>query len=341
MVFNIFASLNQRKEQIVLKMKSILTTLLLFLSWLSFAQDEIVVIKVSLNDESGKPLAGVILNSYIEDSLFSSHITKANGVVDSLKLPLGTNYRIIIGKQGYVSKIASLDTRFYSVSNLQTTTPIHMRMDITLFEECYAGNYEFMKTEPLINFKLDSTMFLQYDRKHLIMMKKKVEDAKYANLSAEDKEAFSAVYDEGIEQMELENFDASLDLLLKAKEIVDCPFVVDKIQACEIALNLQEEYQLYLADGDRLFAENKFDAATSAYQKACIILPNEQYPKEQLAEIEYQIVLQKANEYFNNKDYEKALELYNRALILKPSATTFNDNRATCQKEITLKQVEK
>jgi tetratricopeptide (TPR) repeat protein len=313
-------------------MKTIATTILLLLSCISYTQDEIVAFTVNIRNESDRPMKDVILNSYKGDTLFRSDTTRSNGKVYNIILPIGSTYRMVIGKEGYVSKMAAIDANFKSDLDVWTETP--MKFEVTLFEECDAGDYEFMKTEPLITYQFDSTGFLTFDKAHLRKMIRKVEFAKYANLSEEDHETFSTAYFGGMEQMEFQDYDKGLEMLLKAKEIVDCQYVLDKIKECEDLKKTQDAYESAIYIADSLFNEGRYTPANTHYSIASKIKREERYPTEQMLECGYRKILAKANQYFDEKQYEKALNLYDRALSLKPSDTSFAEKHAKCQKKV-------
>ncbi|NOQ74069.1 MAG: hypothetical protein GQ574_18830 [Crocinitomix sp.] len=189
-----------------------------------------------------------------------------------------------------------------------------------------------MKTEPLIKFKFHSSGNLTWDKDYQKMMMKKVEHAKYANLSPEDHETFSSNYFGGMEQMEFQKFNVGLAMLLKAKEIVDCPFVLDKIEECET--KLQTAYDSFITMGDSLYNAEKHKEANAAYRQASDLKPKEKYPFNQMVEIQYRKIILKADECFADKDYEKALKYYDRAIKLKPYDDSFEKNHKKCRRKV-------
>jgi len=136
-----------------------------------------------------------------------------------------------------------------------------------------------------------------------------------------------------------------------------------QLAAQEEALRLAKEkadrlqYENAIAAGDKSFAEKQYKIARTHYTTALIALPNEKYPKDQIAkidellsqqELDKALALQKAQQdsiqnakdkLFDlamnsarteeqNKRYEQAIQKYNEAVQIKP------DKRAEIQKYI-------
>lgn len=307
---------------------------LFFISITVTAQDPVIQLKARiLNDDSGKPFQGAVIETYKNDTLFRSDTTLSNGRIFIDKLPLEVEYKFVIKKQGYVSKIASLDARLTHNDPLPMIE-YPMRFNVSLFETCSASDFAFMQTEPIIKFHIHTSGNIQFDKEHLKMMKKKMLQAKNAKLSAEDRAAFSSYYNNGTELMKTKKYSEGLDQLLEAKKIVDCAYVLDKIKKCERALKIENSYNVAIEKGDVFFHEGKFSEASEQYKHANIIKPDEEYPLNQLTEIQHKEILKKAHLYFEHKNYAQALELYEQALKLKPSDTSFEKKRTKCIRKI-------
>lgn len=96
-----------------------------------------------------------------------------------------------------------------------------------------------------------------------------------------------------------------------------------------------EKYNGFIAVADKSFANKEYSSAKSNYQQALSIKPNEQYPKDKIAEIDNIIAqekTQKANEgyakfialadaAFNKQDYTGAKNNYSQASTYKPEET--------------------
>ncbi len=103
-------------------------------------------------------------------------------------------------------------------------------------------------------------------------------------------------------------------------------------QESEIAKNIDDQYSLYIANGDRLLAEKSYDASRSEYENALKIKPAEIYPQEKLSEIkaeldkllknknqvdQYNALIIKADKFFTSKQYQPSRDAYEQALKIK------------------------
>lgn len=87
----------------------------------------------------------------------------------------------------------------------------------------------------------------------------------------------------------------------------------------------EEKYTEFISNGDAAMSSKEYENAKTAYNKALELKPNEQYPKDKLAEIEsvqselaankqkYDELIAKADEAFNGGQLEAALPVYKEA----------------------------
>ncbi len=87
----------------------------------------------------------------------------------------------------------------------------------------------------------------------------------------------------------------------------------------------QKEYQKIIAKADEYYNKNDLKNAKEYYKKAFIVMPGQEYPKEQIGIIdiklvndEYQNLIKLAEYAFNQKDYSHSKNYYTQALFLKP-----------------------
>ena len=105
------------------------------------------------------------------------------------------------------------------------------------------------------------------------------------------------------------------------------------------------KYNKFMADADKAFTTQSYDIAKQNYQSALTLYPNEQRPKDRIAEIEkmklanetalkeknereakereqkYAALIADGDKKFIAKDYENAVSQYNAALAVKPGQT--------------------
>ena len=109
---------------------------------------------------------------------------------------------------------------------------------------------------------------------------------------------------------------------------------IDNILA-QVAAN-KNAYNAAIAKADKLFKSSKWEDAKSGYEEALAIFPDEQYPKDRIAEIDskllalrsaaekeqatsnaYNDYVRRADSLLNLKKYEDAKSAYNQALAIK------------------------
>ncbi len=98
----------------------------------------------------------------------------------------------------------------------------------------------------------------------------------------------------------------------------------------------ESEYQDIVTFGDSLFQARDYDLASSTYQQALAIRPDDAYPAEQLVKIDeqlailaaalkkdkqYNALITEADQLMSSKQYESAIIKYNEAQTLKPEET--------------------
>ena len=106
--------------------------------------------------------------------------------------------------------------------------------------------------------------------------------------------------------------------------IVDIDGILAELKAKDDA------YKVSIAKANQLLAQKTFNDARSEYQNASSIKPNEQFPKDKIAEINklltdikgkkqtYDELILKGNDYFGLKDYYKAKDTYQQAILIFP-----------------------
>jgi len=112
---------------------------------------------------------------------------------------------------------------------------------------------------------------------------------------------------------------------------------LSKLTRAELA-ELRKEYNQLLEQAGKEYSDEKFLAALDGFKAASKIFPNEQFPKDRIAEINdllglmmvsaeldkalaerYTALIEEADGLFNVKEYTDARNSYNRALSIKPN----------------------
>ncbi len=131
---------------------------------------------------------------------------------------------------------------------------------------------------------------------------------------------------------------------LQGQQIGKVSDYLSKLTRAELA-ELRKEYNKLLSQAGKQYSGEQFLAALDGYKAASKIFPNEQFPKDRIAEINdllglmmvaaeldkalaerFDQLIKEADQLFNQKNYADAQNSYNRALSIKP-----NDNYANQQ----------
>ncbi|MBL4752809.1 MAG: PorP/SprF family type IX secretion system membrane protein [Flavobacteriales bacterium] len=105
---------------------------------------------------------------------------------------------------------------------------------------------------------------------------------------------------------------------------------------------IDARYDELIAEADSLFEAGKYEEARSAYEQALALKPDEQYPKDKIAEIDsmknsqYDDAIARADALFKNRDYEGAKRAYEEALRHKPGDEYAQDRLNKTNKIISL-----
>ncbi|HVA97945.1 MAG TPA: hypothetical protein VNG53_03540 [Bacteroidia bacterium] len=123
---------------------------------------------------------------------------------------------------------------------------------------------------------------------------------------------------------------------------------------------LDAQYQTLIASADKSLSSKDYTTAKTSYTQASALKPNEQYPKDKIAEIDkdlanaqsaadaaakqkaldaqYQTLIASADKSFSVKDYDNAKTSYTQASSLKPTEQYPKDKLAELDKEIAKEQ---
>ena len=117
---------------------------------------------------------------------------------------------------------------------------------------------------------------------------------------------------------------------------------LDKIAQIQKQRHLEEEYNTYVASGDKALKELLYNEAIGQFQKALELKPNEVYPKNKINEINGLLASQREDQQ-KQQNYEEAMtegerefskQFYDRALTAFENALTYRPNDPTANKRI-------
>ena len=325
-------------------MKLRLLTIFLLIAGFAFAQDPIISLDVSTkDDDSGKKLAGSVVEVYKDGKLFISKTSASNGQVPLIDLPIGANYKIVIKKPGYVAKVATLDAHYDYPEDLPPVVPFPIQT--SLFQEVEGVDFKWLETTPMIKFNLDQYGQQTWDKGYTSDMLKKIEDLKkeMADKAAEDAkkqadfDAYVKTADGAISKKDYEtaitNYDKALAIFNDKPDVKkkrdDAQKALDDLKAGE---ELEKKFQEKMSAAKDKFDAKSYKEALTLYKEATALKPNEALPKTRIAEIEKLLADEKANEDKFNKlvvdgdkavgteAYDDAIKNYEEALVLKDDA---------------------
>ncbi len=142
---------------------------------------------------------------------------------------------------------------------------------------------------------------------------------------------------------------------LQAQMIGKESYYLSKLTRAELA-ELRKEYNELLDQAGKEYSEEKFINALDGYKAASKIFPNEQFPKDRIAEINdllglmmvaaeldkamserFTALIKEADILFSQNKYAEARNSYNRALSIKP-ADSYANNQVKAINDILKKQ---
>lgn len=332
-------------------MRGFILAVVMFISGLAFGQGTTIELRPNVSDDdNGKSLGGATIEVYKNGTLFASETSASSGKVPAIKLPvcIGCTYKILIKKPGYVTKMAIVDGHSDYPEEMPPGTVVQ-KFEVSIFESVEGIDFSFLENEPMVEFAIDSYGILGFDEQKIKVMQKKIADlrkkmeAKKAEIEKEaaekakreaDFNAYVEAGDAAMKQKEYEKAIGQYELALGIKP--DDQPTKDKVQDAKIKLeelraNAQKDkdFSEKMAQGKAAYSNDELEKALGLYKEASGIKPNEQLPKDLIAEIEKKLAEQKNNEAAFNKlvsegdvasgsdKFDEAISKYEAALKLK------------------------
>lgn len=354
-------------------MKYIVVFIALFASTLVWSQKLTFVFKgVVENSDDGRKESGVNI-AIVQNgsSLYTTNSVSSGKYSFGGEIDFSKPFEVVFSKSGLVSKKIHFDL---TKMNIEDIPPGDFRpvesLDITLFKERPGIDFSFLNTEPVGSFDWNTRqMNIRLDAAERDRVKAKIDallqddnndvelEQKYAAaIQAADKlfneksyEASLAKYEEALTYKPMEKYPAErileLDALIQAQR---------KEQLAEQQSN--EKYDATIKQADAFLKQNSLRAARDKYQEASKLKPNEQYPKDKLAEIEKKLNEEKAKEelkkkyddavaegdrLFDAENYEGAKAKYEEALAIESASTYVKGRVAICDEKLAAAKAEK
>lgn len=346
-------------------MKKFLFILLLFVGNVLLAQDPEIGVKIiTKNEETGRSLSGATIEIYQDGKKIKTIVTDSKGKIPIVYQPIGHVYVVKFKKAGFVTKVAQIDARFDTPEDLPPYTEVELQG--SLFEEVDGVDFAFMENDPIISWEFSPEGYMTYDGPSLKQKLEKIEDLKEQIAEQKEKLAeeeaemkkreadFQAYVDAGDKAMPKKSYQTAIEqyeLALKIKDdaTVKAKLADAKKKLAEVEGEAQKEkdYQAKLMAAKNAFDAQTYEQAIKLYQEAQSIKPNEQLPKDKIAEIQKILNDQKAREKefdefvklgddaVASKSYDNAISKYQQALGIKqdPLVQTKLDNAKNLKAE--------
>lgn len=325
----------------------------------ALAQDNIIALNVTVNDEdAGKRLAGASMEIFQDGKPFKTVTSASNGKFPIVDMPLNHTYTIYIKKDGYVTKVS--ETNAYTSYPEDLPKVLYQEMEISIFKTMEGIDFTFLETTPMAKFEITQNGYVEHDQAYTKDMLQKIaklkEQMELQRIENEKKEAekkkaeadFNAYMKAGNDAMTATKYDQAIaQYELALKIIPNEPTAVAKLEEAkkkkaelEKANADQKAYSDKLAAAKVAYDGKKLEEALALYKEASALRPTEAFPKERIVAIEAEIAKQKEQaEQFNklvaegdaavgSKLYDDAITKYTAALAIKadPAVQTKLDN---------------
>ena len=328
-------------------MKATILFILLIFSAITSVMAQNLVFDGRLTDvDSKKRLGDVTITVYEGGSQLFQTTSASNGKY-SVNIPLNKTLKIEYSKNGYITKVMSINTNGINEEDIPIGGKLFPPIDIDLFMDRPNVDFSFLKTEPVVEWKYDPSKFsMWYNEGKMQAMKSKIEnllekaenegkenEAKYNQLIADADKLFIA---EDLESA-LNKYSEAISVPGKAAEVHPNNRIVEidnllKKKAKEDMINEQanQAYNNVIDAADKFYDSKDYAKAEAKYKEAQSMRPAEQYPKDRLADLEtikkaaankaeYDELIKSADMFFKQNSLKAAEDKYNKALKLDPS----------------------
>lgn len=302
---------------------------------------------------SSKKLDGITVTVFKNGGKLTEVVTNASGKYE-FNLDYGSDYKLVYGKAGMVSKNISIDTK--NIPEEERVGGHGMNVEMTLFAELPGIDFSVLQ-QPIGKAKFDPntkevTWDLQYTeqvRAEIARLmkeydeKKKREanaDAEFAKLmTAGDAAMAAAGFDKAVE-----NFTAALGLKpgdpVATAKLSDAKMKQDEAAGAKKAA---EQYAALIKEADGLFGKKDYAGALAKYGAASDMKEAETYPKQKMKECQAFIdeLAKKAEEEKKARELEEKYKAAITAADAAFKADKLEDARTKYTDASALKPTEK
>lgn len=136
------------------------SVLFAFFLWMFVAPsngNEVIISVKILNEGHSARLQNAHVEITAEGTKPKKYAADSSGEISQINLEFNQQYVVRFMCRGYVSKLAWIDTRLApdSLNELPENITLYQKMEVSLFKKAPHQNLKFLKTEPMIKFKVD------------------------------------------------------------------------------------------------------------------------------------------------------------------------------------------
>ena len=346
----------------ILKIILTFTIFLLFLSGISFAQEEEpamlifsgrVEAKDLVTGRKGDKLNGVKVEIYKNGKLYKTVQTSAGGKYQ-VETELGANYKVKFVTGGYVSKFVTINTR--GADTEEDRSDQTMIVDMTLFKDVPGVDFSLLDKNAIgvANFNTESQE-PEWDMAYISRMKGQIQALvdRATKKEEELEKEFQDAVKRGDSDVSSKKYETAISSYEKALKIrPDDSSVKTKLENAkkkqeEFAAEAEKDkkYQEFIDKAKQAFNEKDYAFAKKNYTDALGVKPSERMPKDKIAEIDRIIAKNVANEQkynefiskgdgsFSGKNYDDAITNYEGALSVRPGDQVATDKLAKAKAE--------
>lgn len=336
----------------------------LFVGMLSYAQNTVVSLNISVgDDDTGKKLGGATVEVLQDGKAYDSKTSATNGKVPLIDLPVGHVYTVYIKKDGYVTKMTQLDLNYAHPEDMPPV--IGQAMDISIFKSVEGTDFAWLETTPMAKFSFDpKSGMLGYDEAYtndqlvkIEKLKQQMEQQRIENEKKEEAEKkkqadFLAYVKAGDVAMTTQKYDVAISQYELALQLIPGdPDVTAKLEDAKKkkadlaeSAEKQKAFAAKMEAAKAAYTAKNLEQALVLYKEASAIMPDEALPKERITAIQNELDAQKAKEAKYNqlmaegqtaldaKLYDDAITKYTAALVEKPGDPTATAKLADAKK---------
>lgn len=231
-------------------MRFLLVIGLLILGSVSLAQTAVIELScVVKDDNTGKKMPDAKVTITTGGTSVIEVQTDSTGKAPKIQLDLNKNYEVLIHKEGYISKLATIDARFDNVEDLPPFVPFPIQ--VSLFEPMPHDSFEWLASTPMIKFKIDQYGNMGWDMAYTRKMLKKIALVK-EGLPSNLYEEYIGLSDAGDLHLKNSEFEKAKEKYTAANEVWASDRALKKIDECDLLIDKRDHPEKYANESEKV-----------------------------------------------------------------------------------------